>query len=255
MAKFQNDDDKLLIAKAYDKKDIATQRYCVTATAFLNEREQDVLLRSGFGDEATQSSFVGGYGEAERRMLVFVPEYLELNEADLIGVVRCTYYKEYELTHRDFLGALMGLGIERETVGDIIVDKNEHKAYVILKRDMIRFVLSELLSAGRAALKVEEIPLSELESVKPEIVTVTDTVASPRLDAIVSSGFSVSRENACAMIKGGKVYLNRILTVAPDKTVSDEAVISAQGFGKFKVYLTGAVSKKGRIFIKICKYV
>ena len=255
MEKYPNDEMKLLVRRAIDKKDIAEERYCVTATGFLNEREQDVLIKELARTQGARHVFVGGYPEAERRILAFVPEYLELDEGELIGAVLCTYYKDYELTHRDFLGALMGLGIERETVGDILVDKSSHKAFVIAKREMLPFILTNLTSAGRAALKTEETPLSALATVTPETVTVTDTVASPRIDAVVSSGFGVSRENAAALIKSGKVFLDRVLTAEPDKYVSDGSLISASGYGKFKVYISGGVSKKGRMFIKIQKYV
>ena len=255
MERYQNDDEKLLIRKAYDKKEIAEERYCVTCTGFLNEREQDLLLREFTHDGATKAIFCGGYDSAERRMLAFVPEYLDFDAEELLGAVSCTYYKDYELTHRDFLGALMGLGIERETVGDIIVDKALHIAYIVFKKEMIPFILSDFLSSGRASLKVKEIPLSELDCVKPETVTVTDTVASPRIDAIVSSGFGISRENAATLIKSGKVFLDRILTTEPDKYVSDGSLVNAYGYGKFKVFISGNTSKKGRLFVKIEKYV
>ena len=149
----------------------------------------------------------------------------------------------------------MGLGIEREAVGDIIVSKKACRADIIVKREILPFILSELSSAGRAALKVTEIPLSELENAEREVVTVTDTVASPRIDAIASSGFGVSRENAASLVKSGKVYVDRRLVTDPDRPVSDGALVNAQGYGKFKVYITGSVSKKGRMFVKIERYV
>ena len=180
-----------------------------------------------------------------------------------MAAIRCSYYKEYDLNHRDFLGALMGLGIEREAVGDIIVSKKACRADIIVQREILPFILSELSSAGRAALKVTEIPLSELENAEREVVTVTDTVASPRIDAIASSGFGVSRENAASLVKSGKVYVDRRLVTDPDRPVSDGALVNAQGYGKFKVYITGKfrvyipgnLSKKGRMFVKIERYV
>ena len=140
MEKYPNEELKLLIRRAHDKKDIAEERYCVTTTGFLNEREQDVLIKEFSRDQGAEYVFIGGYPDAERRMLAFVPEYIELCETELLGAVLCTYYKDYELTHRDFLGALMGLGIERETVGDILVDKSSHKAFVIAKKEMLPFI-------------------------------------------------------------------------------------------------------------------
>lgn len=255
MARALNDEEKLLVRRAYDKLEICEKRYSVQSTGFLNEREQDVLIPELENAHSVKYAFCGGYEGAERRMLIFIPEYGELDENGLIAAVRCCYYKDYELTHRDFLGSLMGLGIERETVGDILVNRDGCYADIIIKRDMLEFILSELSSAGRAALKVKEIPLSELDKSEKKTVTVTDTVASPRIDAIASSGFGMSRESAAALIKSGKVYVDRRLVTAPDKTVADGALVNAQGYGKFKVYVTGGVSKKGRYFIKIEKYI
>lgn len=250
-----NDEEKLLVRRAYDKLEAAEKRYSQTCTGFLNEREQDILLSEFEKLDTTKAIFVGGYENAERRVLVFVPEYLELDENELLCAVRCSYYKDYELTHRDFLGALMGLGIERETVGDIVVDKKNHRADIIIKKEILAFLLSDFITAGRAALKVEQIPLSELDKTEVETVTVTDTVSSPRIDAIVACGFGLSRENASLLVKSGKVYLNRRQTAEPDKAVPDQSLITAAGYGKFKVYVTENVSKKGRIFIKIEKYI
>ena len=255
MARFQTDDEKLLVRRAYDKLELSEKRYTEESTGFLNELEQDILLREFDSFDSGRVVFSGGYEGAERRMLIFVPEYAELDESELICAIRCSYYKEYELTHRDFLGALMGLGIERETVGDIIVSKKELFADIVLKREMLQYVLDTFSSAGRASLNVKEIPLSELNDHVKETVVTTETVASPRFDAIVSCGFGISRDNASALIKSGRVFLDRRLVNAPDKTVTDGAIINSQGMGKFKVYITENVSKKGRIFIKIEKYV
>ena len=255
MAKFHSDEDKLLIRKAIDKQDISLKRYDIQLTGFLNEREQDILLGAITSSEECEALLCGGYEAADRRAMVFVPQYLELDMSECFAAIRCSFYKEYELTHRDFLGALMGLGIQRDSVGDIIVNKKGNYADIVVKKDIKDFILSELFQAGRASLKLTEIPLLELSQACVETQEITDTVASPRLDAIVSSGFGISRENAAALIKSGKVYLNRRLAADIDKAVTDGSLINALGYGKFKVCFTGGVSKKGRIFIKIEKFV
>ena len=255
MAQPLNDEEKLLIRRSYDKLELCEKRYMQTSTGFLNERQQDILLTEFKNTDRAQVFFCGGYQNAERRMLVFVPEYSELEENELIGAIRCSYYKDYELIHRDFLGALMGLGIERETVGDIIVDKKNCFADIVVKKDILPFLLSDFVSAGRAKLKVAELPLERLSEREIETVTITDTVHSPRIDAIVACGFGLSRENATNLVKSGSVYLNRSLVTEPDKNVEDDSLINAIGYGKFKVFVTGNTSKKGRTFIKIEKYI
>lgn len=255
MVAFLNDDEKLLIRRAHDKSELAEKRYCVTATGFLNEHEQELLSAEFEHQTSPAAVFSGGYSGADKQMLAFVPEYTELDENEIMAVLKCSYYKDYELTHRDFLGALMGLGIERDTVGDILVDNNDHFAYIVVKKEMVPFLLEEFVSAGRARLSVTRAELSELEKIIPETQIITDTVASLRLDAVVASGFKLSRENANALIKSGNVYLDRRVCASPDKNVPDGALVNSKGYGKFKLHLSGNISKKGRYFIKIEKYI
>ncbi len=250
-----NDEERLLIKKAEDKLRLCVSRYSLTFTGFLNEREQDILLSHLTVDADAQTELIGGYSEADRRIMLFYPEYLDPSEEKSpLTAVRASYYKDYTLSHRDILGALMGLGISRESVGDILVDAERHSADIIIKTEIRDFILTEFASAGRAKLSVKEIPLSELNVPKCETEEITDTVASPRIDAVASSGFGISRESAASLIKSGRLYLNRRLCTEPDRTVADASVITATGYGKFKVGVSDRVSKKGRIFIRIERY-
>lgn len=248
-------DDKLLIRKAEDKMNICEKRGMISCTGFLNEREQGVLEQAIRPYSGIRMLFYGGYDDAQRRMLVFLPEYFELEDDQPLSAVRASYYKEYELSHRDFLGSLTGAGISRDAVGDILVDKDAHTADIIIKNDIKDFVLSEIKNAGRAALDIKEISLSSLHIPIEKTEVFSDTVASPRLDAVASAGFGISRENASSLIRSGKVFVNRVICQAPDKAVPDGAVINAAGYGKFRVYITGSISKKGRMFLKIEKFI
>lgn len=250
-----SDEEKLLIRKAADKITLSLNRYTLTSTGFLNEREQDILLSRLTVPPDVKSELIGGYADAGRRLMIFYPEYLDKDEEESpITVIRASYYKDYELSHRDFLGAITGLGVSRESVGDILIDKEEHTADIIIKKEILDFMLNEFTSAGRAKLEVNEIPLSELYIPENETESITDTVASPRIDAVASSGFGISRENAASLIRSGRLYLNRRLCTDCDKTVPDNSVINATGYGKFKVFISEKLSKKGRIFIRIERY-
>lgn len=248
------EEEKLLIRRANDKLLASEKRYKVTSTCFLNEKEQALLKENVEATDTVRIEMNGGYEDAERAVMIFVPEYCDIEDEPQICAVRASYYKDYELTHRDFLGAVLGLGITRETVGDILVDPTLHSADIIIKTEIKDFVLSELKSAGRAALKLKEISLGELHFPKRETEIFKDTVASPRADTIVSSGFGISRENAATLIKSGRVYINRTLCQSADKSVQTDSTVNAVGYGKFKVRITDNVSKKGRIFIEIEKY-
>ena len=119
----QTQEDKLLLAKLWDKISAGMRKEIPAATCFLSPREQE-LARYWFGDAPGLHAF-GGYEAAERKMLVYLPEYLEedwlYSEDSPVRCIRATYFAADELSHRDFLGALMGAGIGRETVGDICI--------------------------------------------------------------------------------------------------------------------------------------
>lgn len=248
------EEEKLLVRKAQDKLTASEKRYSVTSTGFLNEKEQALLKEQVMASDNVNVELNGGYEDAERRAMVFIPEYCSLDDEPQFCALRASYYKDYELTHRDFLGSVLGLGISRDMIGDILVDKELHTADMIVKTEIKEFILSELKNAGRAALTLKEISLDELHFPKRETEIVKDTVASPRLDAIASSGFGISRENAATLIKSGRVYVNRTLCQSPDKAVADNSTVNAAGYGKFKVRITDSISKKGRIFIEIERY-
>ncbi len=255
MQEYLLSDDKLLIRKAEDKMNICEKRGTVSCTGFLNEREQAVLEQALKPYSGTKMMFYGGYDGAQRRVLVFLPEYFEIEDSMPLCAVRASYYKDYELSHRDFLGSLTGSGISRDAVGDILVDKDAHTADIIIKNDIRDFVVSEIKNAGRAALEIKEIPLSSLHIPVEKTEIFSDTVASPRLDAVAAAGFGISRENAVSLVRSGRVFVNRVIWQSPDKIVPDGAVINAAGYGKFKVFITGSVSKKGRMFLKIEKFI
>lgn len=255
MSSVYSEEEKLLIKKAEDKQKQCYLKGNSTYTGFLNEREQDILMREIKECEGVRMVFYGGYSDAERRVLVFLAEYDEIEYDPPVKAIRAAYYKEYDLSHRDFLGSLMGSGIKRESVGDIIVNKDEHYADIVFKKEIEGFMLREFITAGRATLRIDEIPLSTLDMTEKKTETITDTVASARIDAVVASGFGMSREKASVLIKSGKVFLDRRLVTDCDKQVDDGSLVNAQGMGKFRVYIPGNLSKKGRMFLKIEKYV
>ncbi len=249
-----NNEEKLLVRSLYDKLYLCEKRYCAVSSGFLNEREQSVASENVIPDDGIKMYLDGGYDGAVRRVAVFVPEYAD-NELSPIGAIRASYYKDYTLSHRDFLGAVLGLGLSRDTVGDILVDTENCTADIIVKSEILGFLLENFKTAGRASLTLKEIRLADLHIPLEKTVKITDTVASPRIDAIASSGFSISRENAANLVRSGKLSIDRVICQSPDRQVQSGSVISAIGHGKFKLTIPGGLSKKGRVFIEILKYV
>ncbi|MBR3704373.1 MAG: hypothetical protein IKM11_02670 [Oscillospiraceae bacterium] len=249
----QESEDKLLLARIWDKYEQMERRGIPTATVFLTAREQLMAqtLLSTMGIR-TGYRFDGGFDDAERKLLLFLPDWAE-DFDDEIAFVRAAFHgADSTLTHRDILGSLMGLGITREKLGDILI--SPHSADVMVSPTLTDFLLREWSSAGRVRLSVTQIARDEICESEVKITQVSDTVSSLRLDAVVSSAFSMSRGKAAELIAAGKVSLDHTPCIKGDKTVGQDSVITARGFGKAVVRECSRISKKGRIILLIDRY-
>ncbi len=250
----QSDEDKVLLAKAWERLSRAANNNIPASTGFLSLREQDLVLRlMGQGS----LSFFGGYDGAQRCVACYIPDYLETDslygEDSPIVCLRATFYEKDKLSHRDFLGSLMGCGVKRETVGDICVGEGSCDFFVL--REIAPYIEQNLLSAGRVKLHVEKIALAEACIPVPETVTRRDTLASLRLDSVLASGFRTGRSQAVRYIQSGCVSVDGLPTVKPDKQVEEGSVISVRGLGKIRLTQVNGQTKKGRISVEIEKFV
>ena len=251
----QSPEDRVLLAKLWDKINAGLRRNIPANTCFLSPREQE-MARYLFGEEPGLQ-FFGGYEDAERKMLIYLPEYLD--ESSLYGedspmvCLRATYFEADTLSHRDFLGALMGAGIARETVGDICVGTGCCDFFVTA--EIAPYILQNFLSAGRTRLHLNQVSLSEARIPEPEIKEIKDTVASLRLDSVVSSGFRIGRSLAAQYISAGKAAIDGLPCEKPDKSVAEGMKISIRGLGKIKLASVNGKTKKDRISVVIHRYV
>lgn len=248
-------EDRILLAKLWDKINAGIRR-CISAnTCFLTPRELE-MARYLFGDYPGLHAF-GGYEEAERKMLVFLPDYLEEDtlcaEDSPIVCLRAAYFEGDELSHRDFLGSLMGAGIGRETVGDICVGKGCCDFFVTA--EIAPYILQNFLSAGRTKLHIQQIPLKDAKIPEPEVKEIRDTLASIRLDSVISSGFRIGRSLAAQYVNAGKAAIDGLPCEKPDKPVAEGAKISVRGLGKIKLTAINGRTKKDRISVTIHRYV
>lgn len=250
----QSSEDRMLLAKLWDKINTGIQRNIPAHTCFLSPRELE-MCRYLFGDVLGLHDF-GGFPDAERRMLCYLPEYLEegslMDEDSPVVCLRATFYEGDTLTHRDFLGALMGAGIARETVGDICVGKGQCDFFVT--EEIKSYLLQNFASAGRTKFRLTQIPLSDASVPQPEILVIKDTLASMRLDGVVSAGFRISRTMANQAILAGKVTVDGLPWEKPDKTVPEGCKIALRGSGKIKLEKISGQTKKGRISVEIHRY-
>lgn len=251
-------DDRLLLAKILDRAEQAQSRNIPAATDFLSPQQQaltlDLLRLAG----VSETGFVrlGGYDGAERKLFLFLPDWLEPDDAGSQSPIRClraAFRAEYALSHRDFLGSLMGMGIVREKIGDILVGPDS--ADLIVLDTVAEFLLQSWDSAGRAKLRVTALEARDLHFPEVKCQEVRDTVSSLRLDAVASTGFKMARGKAADLIAGGRVQVNWRECTKPDKLLSAGDTVSARGFGKFELTEVGGVTRKGRTSIVLKRYV
>ena len=248
-------EDRVLLAKIWDKITAGMRKNIPANTGFLTLRELD-MCRYLFGNQEGLFPF-GGYEDAERQMLIYLPEYLERDslyqeDAPLV-CLRATFFDGDTPSHRDFLGALMGEGIARETVGDICVGKGQCDFFVT--DEIAPYILQNFVGAGRTKVHLEKVPLADVSVSQPETKEIKDTVASVRLDSIISSGFRIGRSAATQYVNAGKVAIDGLSCEKPDKTIDEGAKISVRGLGKIKLRSINGQTKKGRISIIIERYI
>lgn len=248
-------EDRVLLAKLWDKIHAGIHKNIPANTPFLSLREQE-MAQFLFGS-APGLTFFGGFPEAERKMLVYLPGYLEedflYEENSPVQCIRAAFYEGDSLSHRDFLGALTGAGISRECVGDICVRKGACDFFTT--KEITPYLLEQFDSAGRTKLHLFKIPLSDAEIPQPETKELRDTLASLRLDSVVASGFSIGRSAAAQAICAGKVAVDGLPCEKPDRIITEGVKISLRGRGKIQLTQVNGQTKKGRISVVIHRYV
>ena len=265
-------EDNFFLGQIEDKIAQCENKYIVTCTGFLDSHQQSLARLycrknhvAVFDRKEEQAAaaegklpscracFYGGYDDAERVVLINLPDYAFVEDEEPLTVIRASAPAGGRpLTHRDYLGSLVGLGIKRELLGDILVRPDG--ADIIVLTDIADFILMNYCKAGRTGLSLERLPVSEL--IVPEIdrKIVTDTVASLRLDNIVASAFGLSRGRAAEAIKGGIVFVNHVEVIKADAAVSEGDQITLRGKGKARLAEIGGRSRKDRIYVQIERY-
>lgn len=251
----QNSEERLLLARVLDKLERSRNKQMLESTGFLTPAQQQLvhaMLRS-YGE--VRSEFIGGFEGAERCVCVFLPDWLyELEAEDCpITTIKIDINKMADFGHRDVLGSLMGLGLVREKIGDIIIA--EDSATVLVLSSVAEIILSQWDSVGRFGVAPVLADFADIAVTAPEIKTIKDTVATLRLDSIVATGFSMSRAKASAQITAGRVAVNHVDCVKTDKQIEKGDVISCRGLGKCVLREIVGKSRKDRQIIEIDRYV
>ncbi len=226
-------------------------------TGFLTLEEQDVFIRMKRELSPGQYVLWGGYEMAERKAVCFLPDYFDIVQKELLPIQwikiapKAEKFAE-ELTHRDYLGSLMSLGIERDRMGDILIDGKT--AYLCALSDIADFICMELTQVRHTQVTCECISLPDSLAV-PKIEERTGSVSSERLDAVIALAFRLSRGAASDTIKAGYVFVNGRQMYSPGQELKEQDVISVRHRGKFQYRGVDGHSKKGRLIIKIGMYI
>lgn len=222
-------------------------------TDFLSLNEQ-TIFHSISGLPPVRYVLDGGYEEAERKVVCFLPSYEETLSCPPFDCLRISprnaRFAE-NLDHRDFLGAVMGLGIERSVIGDILLD--ETGAYLFVMNGMSRYLMENLTEVRHTNVTAERYE-GERTFLGPRLEERSGSVSSLRLDAIVALAGHVSRSRAVSYIEGEKVFLNGAVVTEPDRGLKEKDVLSVRGIGKFRFLGCMGETKKGRIMVKLGCY-
>lgn len=230
--------------------------YCAH-TDFLDMHEQTVVLKH-IQKLGVAYVVYGGYELAERKQIHFKPQAdYELDLEASIHLVKVTLPKvglNRLLNHRDYLGALMNMGIDRKLIGDLLPQKD---CCIIFCMDTISdYICKNLIQIGNVNVRTSiESDTSVWQDYTPEFTRIKGTIASNRLDSIIKVGTKLSRSNSVQYIKAGKVFINGRETLSSGLSVAEGSIISVRGKGKFKLVSIGNISKKGRVYIELDLYI
>jgi RNA-binding protein YlmH len=285
-------EDKLILAQAEDRIEQCRAYDMLTHTGFLDARQQSLARRAfGVRQGEVQLLYYGGYEDADRVILTALPYYMSdmtgeeslypnaaktdsgsagsedasLSVAaaapvrELLTVIRATAPKGSHasrsgraLSHSDYLGALMGLGIKRTVVGDILV--REDGADIIVLTEIADFIMQTFASAGRSHLSLERLPIEALIIPAHETHEIHDTVASLRLDALLAAAFRMPRGKAADAIRQGLVFVDHLEATKSDMPVEEGAELVIRHKGKAILSEVGGRSRKDRINVTFTRY-
>ena len=223
-------------------------------SAFLTPAEQDDWMTSPYSRNISWH-FDGGRADAERQLLVAGSEDFCGQEAEvpisLLHVFPLSEKFAESLSHRDYLGAVMNLGIERKMIGDLIV--REKSAYVYCLKDQTSFLISSLTRVSHTSVKAEQIPLT-CPDAQPSLRLVRINIASERLDAIVAGITGLSRGNAQDLFPREKVFVNSRPMLNRNYPLKKGDILSVRGYGKVIYEGIEHETRKGRLFVQVLKY-
>ncbi|MDO3409220.1 YlmH/Sll1252 family protein [Saccharibacillus sp. CPCC 101409] len=249
-------DEREFVDRAAEWLEGAARYHEVKLTDFLDPRQAQILEMLAGSEPDVRIRLSGGGTHAERCRALIAPDYRELDGEDMkLAVLSITPAdtKFTDIGHGDYMGSVLGLGMKRAKIGDI--HPREDGCHIVVAAEIADFLNLELRQVHRVNVFTEVLPLERLQSSESELMEMELTVASPRLDAIVSDVYRMSRAKILAPIKAGRCRVNWKVEEDPSNALRTGDTVSLQGFGRFRVLEIGDLTKKGRYRVRIGKFV
>lgn len=250
-------DEQLIRRRFKDLALMAERKGIVLFSDFLNINEQSIFFSMKQELPKIKYFTYGGFEDAERKILCFCGDETISQKEELewpITCIRITPANQKfsdSLTHRDFLGAILNLGIDRSKVGDILIHENQ--GYLFCMNTISGFISENLSKVKHTTIRADIISGKDFDY-KPKLNLITGTVSSVRLDSVLSVAFKGSRSSLVGLIEGGKVFVNSREVLSNSYQLKEKDVVSVRGYGKFIYDGTDYQTKKGRYSVRIYLY-
>ena len=234
---------------------LAYQKGIVTYSDFLNLNELNILHTTPKQDLYARYETFGGYDYSERQMVAFLPDALCYDYLYPISTLKIApLQKKFseKLSHRDYLGSILNLGIDRSKLGDILVE--DDYAIIFVHKSLEQFMLEEVTRIRHTSVMLSVLDDSTF-NYTPSFKEIKGSVSSLRLDSLLSLAFSSSRSKLVAYIENGKVFVNGKLITSNGYQIKENDIVSVRGLGRFKYIETMSQTKKGRYYVTLHLYI
>ena len=250
-----NKEEILLRKRLIELSKLAYTRDIVTFSDFLNLNELNILHTTPKDMFPARYETYGGYDSSERQMVAFLPDALYYEYTYPVSVIEITPVNlkfSEELSHRDYLGSLMNLGVERSKMGDIILQDN--RALLFVREEISSYIAENLNRIRHTVVKTIVSDHTEI-TYEPRFQEIKGNVASIRLDSVLSVAFPLSRSKMSLYVEAGKVFVNGKLITSNGYQLKENDIISVRSLGRIKFLRVSGETRKGRYMIIVNKYI
>lgn len=249
IAHIKNRQDIINMRQILDKIEIVLKKHNDQWTDFLNpyERRLAKSILNRFDEISYKEN--GGISESERKIISIYPSYREQKQAQNPITALKIQGSFSKLSHKDFLGSILGLGINRDKIGDILIHDNY--VQIIVKNEISSFISMNLKKIGNINVDIKEMLVEDLSLGKTDYKEVSTVIPSLRLDTLVSGAWNLSRNDSKRLIESGKTKVNWEPVEKVFKDIEEGDLISAKGYGRFTLDSIGGMTRKGNTKVKL----